>query len=437
MNRICLQLLAFCLLFMTTACATTELKPKQVLNTPPTYNYPIQNPYAATVIGVPPEMKIDYSSVPKPEDKKLTLFPNRPIPDGFWYEHGLQYRQLLQSKPAPLVYVIAGTGADARSTIMQTLANLLYSGGYSVVLLPSPTHPNFIINASSNFMPGRPSQDATDMYRVINAIDPKVQSETTVTKRMLVGYSLGAVDALFTSRLADEQGRLTFSKVFLINPPLDLYNSVQVIDSLLYRDMPHGVSDADYFIQGTIERLSTISQSSDALDFSNEHLLWDAYQKNKIGDNRLATMIGISFRISAADMTFTSDVMGHYGYIFPQNREFTTTTPLTSYMSLALRTSFKNYVDQIYTKKYLTDNPGLTQQQLIREGDLESLSGYISQHKNIGMMTNADDIILAPGEYDKLRSLFGNNSIVFPSGGHMGNIALPAVGYDIVQFLGQ
>jgi len=430
----CIALL--CLTLMT-ACTTTSSVQPQASSSPPVYNYPIKNPYAATVIGVPPEMQVDYSSLPSPKDKTLTLFSDRTIPEGFWYDQGLKYSELLQSKPSPLVYVIAGTGADSHSTIMLTIANMLYAAGFSVVLLPSPTHPDFIINASSNFGPGRPSQDAEDIYRIIKLIDPQVQSAANVTQRMLIGYSLGAVDALFTARLADEKKSLNFSKVLLINPPLNVYNSMQIIDKLLYLDMPHGVSDANYFIQGTVQRLSSIKQSSDALDFSNERLLLDAYEKDKIGDNRLATMVGISFRLSAADMVFTADVMGHDGYIFPKNRPFTTATPLNDYMALALRTSFRNYFDQLYTQKYLAANPGLTQQDLIREGNLETLAGYIAQHKNIGVLTNADDIILAPGEYNKLVRLFGNNAIVFPNGGHMGNIAHPAVAYRIITFLRQ
>lgn len=437
MNRLCPQHIALLFLFLMTGCAAMNLKPPQASGSPPVYNYPIKNPYAATVIGVPPEMQVDYSSVPVPQDKTLTPFSDRVIPEGFWYAYGLKYAELLQSNPAPLVYVIAGTGADSHSVIMRTIADMLYAAGFSVVLLPSPTHPDFIINASSNFVPGRPSQDAEDIYRVINMIDPQVLAEAKVTRRMLVGYSLGAVDALFTARLADERKSLNFSKVLLINPPLNLYRSIQTIDKLLYRGMPNGVSDANYFIKGTVQRLSSIKQSSDALDFSNERLLLDAYEKDKIGDNRLATIVGISFRLSAADMIFTADVMGHDGYIFPKNREFTTATPLNDYMALALRTSFKNYFDQIYTEKYLAANPGLTRQDLIREGNLERLAGYIAEHKNIGLVTNADDIILAPGEYAKLVRLFGKNAIVFPNGGHMGNIAHPAVAYRIVKFLGQ
>ena len=210
---------------------------------------------------------------------------------------------------------------------------------------------------------------------------------------------------------------------------------MQTLDALLYRSLPNGINSAYYFIKTTVQRLSSVEQSSDALDFRNERLLIDAYTQDKLGDSRLATIIGINFRLAAVSMLFTADVMGHDGYIFPKNREFTTGTPLDDYMGVALRTSFKDYFDELYTQKYLASDPSLTKQKLIAEGNLESLAGYIAQHKNIGMITNADDVILAPGEYKKLVRLFGKNAVTFPNGGHLGNLAHPAVAYRIVKFL--
>ncbi len=431
---------SLCLLLVAACTAPPQpklLTPQQIYSSPPAYNYPINNPYAATVIGVPPGMKVDYSALPTPIDKTLVLFKDRFIPEGFWYEHGLQYSELLQPKPAALIYIIAGTGADSHSGTMLTIADMLYSAGFSVVLLPSPTHPNFIINASGNFLPGRPSQDAQDIYRVMKRIDQQVALSTKVSHRMLIGYSLGAIDALYTAKLDNEQKSLNFSKVLLINPPLDLYSSMQTIDNLLYRSMPNGISDADRFIKSTVQRLSSVEQSNDALDFTNERLLIDAYTEYKLGDNRLATIIGINFRLAAVNMIFTADVMGRDGYIFPKNQEFTTGASLNNYLGVALRTRFKDYFDQIYTEKYRAADSSLTKQELIAEGNLEFLAKYITQHKEIGMLTNADDIMLAPGEYDRLVRLFGKNVITFPNGGHLGNLALPAVTYRIVKFLKQ
>ena len=37
-------------------------------------------------------------------------------------------------------------------------------------------------------------------------------------------------------------------------------------------------------------------------------------------------------------------------------------------------------------------------------------------------MTNENDFILAPGERDYLRQLFGERTKVYPRGGHLGNL---------------
>jgi hypothetical protein len=37
-------------------------------------------------------------------------------------------------------------------------------------------------------------------------------------------------------------------------------------------------------------------------------------------------------------------------------------------------------------------------------------------------MTNDNDFILAPGELDYLRQLFGERTKVYPRGGHLGNL---------------
>lgn len=404
-------------------------------DTAPSYDYPIQNPYAATVITLPPEQKVDLSDMPDPEEKTLVLFPDREIPEGFWYEEGLRYSQLLQDKQAPLVYVIAGTGGDPRASKMKALARMLYCSGFHVVLLPSPTHPNFIINASQDFLAGRPVNSARDLYRVMEKIDARVTGEVPVSERMLTGYSLGAMDAAFTARLDEDRKKLNFSRVLLINPPYSLASSIGVVDRMLYVDLPGGIDDADHFIERVMARLGSLSSSGDALDFENERLLLDAYEQYKLDDASLATTIGLSFRLSAASMVFTSDVMSHRGYIYPPEAEFTTTTDLDTVMAIALRTSFNDYFREYYLDMVRESEPHATLDSLTREASLAHLDGYLRNNPKFGLITNQDDVILAPGEIDKLAALFGSNARIFSNGGHLGNMTHPTVAHAIVQFM--
>ena len=399
----------------------------------PVYDYPINNPYVATIITTPPEIKVDYHDSPKPVERRIVIFPEREIPEGFWYERGLKYGELLQDHPAAIVYVIAGTGADIHAEKMQYLSAILYYAGFHVILLPSPTHQNFIVNASSNFIVGNPRQDAVDLYKAMQMIDLEVKKKVSVTGHLLCGFSLGGLNAAFTAKLDDEQKVLNFSRVLLINPPYNLYTSIKIIDNLLYSAMPQGVNNADTFVKSALMRLSSVSQSGDALDFSNERLLLDAYNKYAPSDARLASTIGLSFRLSAANMVFASDVMSHSGYIFPKNQEFTTSTHLNDYMAVALRTSFQNYFDDIYSDQYLR---GRDKSELAAESGLESISEYLHNNPKIGLITNQDDIVLAPGDIEKMGAIFGGNAIIFANGGHGGNLGHPTVAYHIFKFMG-
>ena len=41
--------------------------------------------------------------------------------------------------------------------------------------------------------------------------------------------------------------------------------------------------------------------------------------------------------------------------------------------------------------------------------------------RNVALITNEDDIILAPGELHYLEQVFGDRATIYPTGGHCGN----------------
>lgn len=51
------------------------------------------------------------------------------------------------------------------------------------------------------------------------------------------------------------------------------------------------------------------------------------------------------------------------------------------------------------------------------------LDDYLRHNPKAGLITNADDITLAPGDLDYLAELFGERAVIFPRGGHGGNLA--------------
>ena len=82
----------------------------------------------------------------------------------------------------------------------------------------------------------------------------------------------------------------------------------------------------------------------------------------------------------------------------------------------------------------MTSEPRLPPVPWEELSSLQEIESYLSTADHIGMMTNADEIILAPGELDYLRELFGNRATVYPRGGHCGNLAFPDNVEDMTAF---
>lgn len=397
-----------------------------------TYDYPFDNPWAATVLGTPQALQADLPAV-EIERRDLMVFEDREVPEGFWYNDRLHYSTLLHDHEAPLVFVIAGTGANDQSRHMRTLGQILYRAGMHVVLLPSPTHANFIVNASATRLPGYPATDAADLHNVMRLIDGRLRRSVGISQYYLTGYSLGAWHAAYVAKLDDELAGFGFERVLLINPPLSLHRSVREIDAMLVRGLPNGIDGLDAFLDQAIARLAS-QGGTDALDFQDPDFTVEAYRRLRPSDNRLATAIGLSFRLSAANLIFTSDVMTNAGYIFPRNRPFLSSTPLSDYLAVALRTSLLDYFRDMFSDTYLRWEPGSARQDLLARTSLSSIGEWLSRDDRIWLMTNRDDVILAPGDLDELLRLFGPRTHVFPSGGHMGNLQHRAVTAFIADF---
>ena len=131
------------------------------------YDYPLDNGLAATILGTPREYEAAVPKKIKMEQKRLTVFPDRVTPEVYFYQKGLNYFIVRQKGPAPLIFMIAGTGASHNSAKNQAMARAFFQAGFHVVSIPSPTVPNFIVTASTTMVPGKLEDDSKDIYRVM------------------------------------------------------------------------------------------------------------------------------------------------------------------------------------------------------------------------------------------------------------------------------
>jgi hypothetical protein len=385
------------------------------------YEYPIVNPYEATVIGTPDLFKAPLPEKIAVETLDITVFGDREIPDVFWYWDTFRYSLAYQKGRAPLIFIVAGTGASYNSANMVLLQKTFHKAGFHVINLSSPTHPEFIVSASATQIPGNILDDTRDLYRVMELAWHQVKDRIEVSEFYLTGYSLGGAQSAFLAKLDDERRQFNFKKVLMINPPVSLYNSVNILDTLLEENIPGGLDHFNEFFENMMNKFSKLYKRMGAVDFQGD-FLYDVYKLEPPEEDTLKTLIGLSFRLSSSNMLFTSDVVTNTGYIKPKNLVLSTADSTTDYSKVCWRTSFLDYFNEMFYPFFRARQPGLSKQALIDSVSLKSIEDYLRNTKTIGLVHNEDDIILAPGEIDFFRQVFGSRAKIYPNGGHCGNM---------------
>ncbi len=391
------------------------------------YDFPIRDPYVATVVGTPSELeaklpeKIDYELL------GLKVFPDRPIPDVFWYQREFLYTLSYQKQEAPLIFVIAGTGSSFFSTSMVFLQKSFYQAGFHVICLSSPTQMNFVATASATCVPGNIVEDAQDLYRVMSLAWEQVKDRIKVSEFYLTGYSLGASQSAFIAKLDEEKRVFNFKKVCMINPAVSLHTSAKILDNMLLRVVPNlSPQEFDQWFNAVLGKFGEAwrMMNNPVLDHD---FLYEAYRilhKNgqPLRQDNLAGMIGTVFRLSSSNMIFTSDVMSNFGLIVPKNRVLGSAESLTDYFKVTNQTSFIDYFDEFLYPYSQSRNPGLTKAVLIESTSLRSIEPYLRNTPKIVLMGNEDDLILTPEDLAFLKDVFGSRAKIFPYGGHLGNM---------------
>ena len=408
------------------------------------YDFPFVDPLVATVVATPLANRV---VLPEIEEGREALpfhvqpLPDREVPPVFFFERfGAEFGLLAQEGPAPLVFVIAGTGGSWKADINWRLATLLWDAGNHVISLPNQTHANFIVNASTTGVPGRLRDDAADMHRLMRLALERVQNRIEVTEVHLTGYSLGATLAAFVARLDDEllatgEGGFDFERVLLLNPSVSLFTSIQLVDDMLDRFVAADPNAVPEFLDRAFNAFSNIYVAGSPTDFAGDFVyrIYTALEPDSVDIEKL---VGLAFRLSAVNLAFAADVLSDSGFVVPAGTTLRATDRRLTDIYVDARTkSFVDYFENLYQPFFRRAEPGLTAEQMIEDASLRSIENYLAGAEHIGFLGNEDDVILVPEDWDFLDRVFaGERSTVYPTGGHCGNYMQRDVAARIVEF---
>jgi hypothetical protein len=146
----------------------------------------------------------------------------------------LRFRFYQQGGSAPLIFIIPGLGGPAASGSASYLAEVLGDEGFHVLILPSPFNWNFALAASPSGLPGLTEGDSRDLYVAMQiALEHVVEHHgARIGGTGLIGLSDGARYAPYISKLDAERQRIGIHTYLLVNPPVNLMQTIEKIDQM-------------------------------------------------------------------------------------------------------------------------------------------------------------------------------------------------------------
>jgi len=385
------------------------------------YNFPIEDPYSATIIGSASMMTEGVSENIPLKVYEIQIKDKKEIPDVFWYASKFKFSFSKQkNKKAPLIFVLAGTGSDYSAIRVKFMQRIFHDAGYHTIAISSQMSQQFMISASTNAIPGMLIRDNEDIYKAMKLAYNKIKDQVDVTDFYIMGYSLGGANAAVLSYIDEKEKAFNFKRVFMVNPPVELYDSAVKLDK--YLDDYTGGKSAG------IERLlnTTLARVKGGLtsEYANigADTIYEIVKGDILSDTEKKAYIGLAFRLTSTDLNFISDFITK-SHIYTKNPEKVDKfTNMKEYFKAVNFATFEDYVNKIgfpYYKKY---NKDFTIEDLKREASLKVIEDYLRTSPKIAAVTNADELILNEKDIDYLKDVFKDRLIIYPKGGHCGNM---------------
>lgn len=385
------------------------------------YNFPIDDPYSATIIGSATMMTPGVSENIPLKVYEIQIKDKKEIPDVFWYASKFKFSFSKQkNKKAPLIFVLAGTGSDYSAIRVKFMQRIFHDAGYHTIAISSQMSQQFMISASTNAIPGMLIRDNEDIYKAMKLAYNKIKDQVDVTDFYIMGYSLGGANAAVLSYIDEKEKSFNFKRVFMVNPPVELYDSAVKLDK--YLDDYTGGKSAG------IERLlnTTLARVKGGLtsEYANigADTIYEIVKGDILSEAEKKAYIGLAFRLTSTDLNFISDFITK-SHIYTKNPEKVDKfTNMKEYFKAVNFATFEDYVNKIgfpYYKKY---NKDFTIEDLKREASLRVIEDYLRTSPKIAAVTNTDELILNEKDIDYLKDVFKDRLIIYPKGGHCGNM---------------
>jgi hypothetical protein len=391
------------------------------------YQYPYDDPYLATMTiavlnanGLTPGLKRHVVHVP--------VLPGRndlPSLEGRGEVSVALYRQ---DRPAPLMFLLSGIGSNPYFGLGTYFASLFYHEGFHVVILPSPMSWNFALAASRSGAPGYAPADARDLYEVMQRTLGVLKSQyrLQITGIDFMGASLGALEGAYLSVIDADQGKIGIERLLLVNPPLDIAAAMKTLDGWAALSDTFG-AERSALLQGKalaiIESASTVTGDPMAIDRA-------AKQFAAFSTEELQFLIAQYAQTMLPELVYVTQAIHDRNVLTAERAQVRQRLQEAKGFTLA------EYSEKIALPSWTRASAELATdpESASRRGSLLTIVDRLRGNPRVLIMHNADDILADRASIAELKEAMGEQMIVYPVGGHLGNLWFSDNKQSILRF---
>ena len=321
------------------------------------------------------------------------------------------YQAWIQKEPAPLVFLSPGIGSHRMSGNVMVLAEAMFQMGFSVVTISGIFHPEFMERASTSSMPGNPENDRADLLATFTAINASVHRKyrDRVTKRVLVGFSLGGFSALqLAATEADHSpGSVRFDHYLAIQSPVDLQQAYRTLDGYYAGLASWPEAERARRLDNTFHKVAALVNQRPP----------EGVPPFDAEESRL--LVGLAFRVVLRNALYS---------IHQRTPSDLVSSPTSTWWRENSYSEMMNFSFDDYLNRWLAPEErekGVSAKSLIDATTLRSMQRTLRMNDRVSVIGNRNDILISPKDARWMTSTFGNRAVWMPSGGHLGNLGDP------------
>jgi len=338
----------------------------------------------------------------------------------------LKFTFWLQKETAPVVYIVPGLGSHRLAQPALALAELVYSNGFSAVVVSSAFNSEFMEHASTAALPAYLPVDGHDVHVALTEVDRRLQElyPGRLGDRALMGYSMGALHSLYiaATERTNQTPLVKFDRFVALNTPVRLMHGISRLDEFYRAPLEWPAAERTDNLDNTFLKVAALSKSTLTPQTS---LPFSAVESK--------FLIGLTFRRILRDMIYSSQRRNSQGVL---KHRISTLRRDPLYQEI-LQFTYQDYLEKFVTPYYQAQGLAAPVAEVLEKaGDLRTYDAGLRANPGIHVIVNQNDFLLARQDLEWLRATFTPGQLtVFEQGGHLGNLSHPIVQKSIMAAL--